>query len=88
MKSCREDLGSIVKDNNTGLKGILVARCEWQHGCVRVTIQPQGLGKDGKPQEMHTTDEQNVTILKPVKKVAKPSGGPHDAPKMYPDQKR
>lgn len=85
MKSCREDLGSIIKDGITGITGVMIARCEWQHGCVRVTIQPQGVDKNKKPFEAHTTDEENCVVVKQVKAAVKPSGGPHDSPKMYPD---
>ena len=45
------DLGVIVKDKVSGLKGYAVARIEYLNGCKRIAIQPQ-LVKDGKPAEM------------------------------------
>ncbi len=41
-------LGSKARDLVTGAEGIVTARTEWLHGCVRVLIEAVGL-KDGKP---------------------------------------
>ena len=43
-------LGQKVRDTITGNEGTVVARTEWLHGCVRVTVQHEG-GKDGCPFE-------------------------------------
>jgi len=55
-------LGDRVKDSITGATGIAVARCEWLHGCIRVSVQPEEL-KDGKPQDLYTVDEPQLEVL-------------------------
>lgn len=88
MISNRKDLGSIVRDKITGIKGVLVARCEWQHGCVRLTMQPMGATSNGEPIAPHTTDEQNVEMVEAIRGASRPSGGPHDTPETYASPKR
>lgn len=66
------NLGDKVKDSVTGFKGIAVARTNWLHGCDRITIQPEGVDKDGKLFETFSFDEPQLIILK-VKKVKKGS---------------
>lgn len=55
-------LGQKVKDSITGLEGIVIARTEWLHGCVRITIQPQEV-KDGKPVDSYNFDEPQAIVL-------------------------
>ena len=55
-------LGQTVKDTITGLIGTAVARTEWMHGCVRITIQPK-VDKDGKVPGNHTCDEPQVEVV-------------------------
>ena len=53
-------LGDKVKDSVTGFKGIAVGRTEYLHGCIRITIQPEGMNKEGKTFECETFDEPQV----------------------------
>lgn len=74
-------LGDEVKDIVTGFQGIAIARCEWLHGCARVTVQPP-IGKDGKVPESGTFDEMAIRIVKYAKvkgdsRIEK-TGGPQD----------
>ncbi len=71
------NLGDKVKDTVTGFTGIAVARTEWLHGCTRISIQPDKLGKDGQPQELQSFDEPQVVLIK-AKKVKRmtDTGGP------------
>ena len=55
-------LGQTVKDTITSLIGTAVARTEWVHGCVRITIQPK-VDKDGKVPDSYTCDEPQVVII-------------------------
>ena len=57
-------LGDRVKDRITGFSGIVVARTEWLFGCVRLSIQPEKLTKDGKSQDSMCVDEPQCKILK------------------------
>lgn len=41
-------LGDRVKDEITGLSGIVIAVTQWLNGCVRMQVQPEKL-KDGIP---------------------------------------
>lgn len=74
-------LGAIVKDTITGLKGTAVARCIWLHGCIRVTMQPHGL-HDGKPLDLITFDEPQLVEVTEAPPVPAPSatGGPRTGP--------
>lgn len=56
------NLGDKVKDTISGAIGIVIARTEWLHGCIRVTIAPQAL-KDGHPADNFTVDEPQVEAL-------------------------
>lgn len=57
-------LGDRVKDKVTGLSGIAVARTEWLYGCIRITVQPEKLGKDGNVPETSTFDEPQLEVVK------------------------
>lgn len=54
--------GDFVKDTITGLTGIVICRAEWQHGCVRMTIQPRE-HKDGKPADPFVIDEAGCELI-------------------------
>ena len=56
-------VGQKVRDTITGLEGIVVARSEYLHGCVRVAIQAQEV-KDGKPVDPYWVDEPQVEVIK------------------------
>ena len=72
------NLGDEVQDTITGFKGIAIARSIWLTGCDRITIQPKGLNKDGKPYESQTFDEGMIKVLKTKKHERKnnKTGGP------------
>lgn len=59
-------LGDLVQDRITGIKGIATAKTTWITGCDRWIVQPQGT-KDNKPHENVVID---VTMLVIVKKQA------------------
>lgn len=56
-------LGSEVKDTITGYKGIVVARSEWLNGCVRVSIQAQGITRDGVPVDPVVVNQEQVQVI-------------------------
>lgn len=79
------ELGDRVKDAVTGLSGIAIARTTWLHGCDRIAVQPEKLGKDGKVQDNATFDEPQLILVKkkviastPVTSPARTRGGPRD----------
>lgn len=77
-------LGSEVKDEMTGLKGIAVGRAEYLYGCATIWVQPKGLN-NGEKKEAVWIDEQRIVVLKPpVIKISKDSsatsGGPQGVP--------
>ena len=57
-------LGDRVKDPITGFTGIVVVVATWLHGCIRVGVQPEKLGKDGKPQEDRHFDQSALVLVK------------------------
>ena len=82
-------LGSEVKDEMTGMKGVAIGRSEYLYGCASIWIQPKGL-VNGEPKKSIWVDEQRVVVLKPpVVKISKDSsatsGGPQSVPsRSYP----
>jgi hypothetical protein len=59
----RINLGDTVRDTISGFTGIVIARCEWLYGCVRISVQPTSLDKDGKVQDHVTFDEQQLVVV-------------------------
>jgi hypothetical protein len=47
MRTKKIELGKLCQDIITGFKGIAICKNEWLNGCVRWTLQPVGLNKDG-----------------------------------------
>lgn len=50
-------LGKKVQAQISGFKGIITARTEYLHNCVRVEVTPEGLDKEDKPREGKWFDE-------------------------------
>jgi hypothetical protein len=61
MKEIR--LGDRVKDQITGVSGIVTAYTYWLFGCERVTIQPEE-AKDGRPAESFCADAAQCRVMK------------------------
>ena len=80
------ELGDKVRDMITGFKGIAVARTTWIEGCDRITIQPEGVNKEGGIYEGQTFDEPLIEVIrkKKRKKVKSETGGPMPNPKSKP----
>ena len=83
------NLGDKVRDTITGQKGIAVARTVWLNGCIRVTVQPQKLTREGKTLDIETFDEVQLEVLElAAPKLVKPAAGPRPAPQRQPDPVR
>lgn len=84
------NLGDKARDTVSGFTGVCVARTEWLNGCWRMTLQPQGLDKDGKPQDTQTFDDFQLEVterrIQPV--GSKETGGPRDEPVRHRDPVR
>lgn len=66
--------GDVVRDQVTGLEGIVTARSQWLHNCNTYRVQPQEL-KDGKPVDSSGFDEPQLDLVKKKpKNVAKSPG--------------
>jgi hypothetical protein len=78
-------LGDKAKDMISGYTGIVVAVTQWLHGCRRLTLQTQGLDKDGKPIECQSFDWSQVELVEstpqPVPVVE--TGGPRPEPRRF-----
>ena len=75
-------LGSIVRDNITGLEGIAIAFVLHLHDCEWILLQPTGL-KDGLPHTARFFDTQRIDILKatdrePREPITKPGNRVRD----------
>lgn len=87
MKETKVNFGDQVSDPITGFKGIVVAITQWMYGCRRITVQPKGLGKEGKVLDCHEFDEPSLKVIKAANvptKVARKraeTGGPRPAAK-------
>jgi hypothetical protein len=70
-------LGVLCRDIVTGFEGIAIARTDWLNGCVRFTLQPQDMTKEGTPKESTSFDvEQLVVVGKGVQIKKQETGGP------------
>jgi hypothetical protein len=67
-------MGKMVKDKISGYEGIVVARTEWLHGCVRLTVQAQELEK-GLPVNNCCFDEPQLEVIGDGISVAVAAGG-------------
>lgn len=82
-------LGAVAQDTISGFEGVVVARTEWLHGCVRLTLQPQAL-HEGQPVEAQSFDEPQLLQMtglpvKKEKKEKKARGGPRPDPVSHRD---
>lgn len=68
------DYGQRVTDDVTGFKGLVTAITQYQHGCLRVCVQPKA-DKEGKIPEAQWIDEPQLTGKRPKK----PHGPQQDA---------
>lgn len=74
-------LGDVARDEVTGFVGMVVAETKWMNGCVRLSLQPQKLDKDGKPLDTQSFDIEQLVLVKATKKPEhKPAGGPMPSP--------
>jgi hypothetical protein len=72
------ELGSKVRDKVTGFEGIAIGETRWLHGCLRYTVQPQALDKDGKQRDVAAFDEPQLIVLQGPEKT-KVQATPHEA---------
>lgn len=87
IKQTPINLGDVVRDRLTGFSGIVVARTEWLYGCLRITVQPEELNKDGGVRDSVTFDEMQVTLILPtaVQPASQTTGGPRPEPARHAD---
>lgn len=64
IKDKLPQLGDKVKDRVTGFEGVVVGRTEWLNGCVRLSVQPEGVDKDKKVFAMEAFDEHQLVVTK------------------------
>ena len=57
-------LGDRVRDPITKFEGIATCITVWLHGCIRMGVQPEELGKDGKAPEARYFDQSQLTVVK------------------------
>lgn len=90
------ELGDIAKDTVTNFKGVVVAETRWLHGCRRLSLQPRGVGADGKLHGQESFDEQQLKLIRKgaVRTTANPRatapvpGGPRPEPQRRPEVRR
>ena len=57
-------LGDTVRHTITKFEGVVVGFTTWLNGCERLSVQPEGLDKDGKPRETSVFDIQELVVTK------------------------
>lgn len=57
------NLGDSVKDEISGVKGVVVAQYSYLYGCHRSVVQPEGM-MDGKPIASSTFDTAQLKLMK------------------------
>ncbi len=72
--------GDVVKDPASGYRGTIIARCEYDNGCIQFQVKSDKL-QDGVPIEIWF-DEQHLAIVKKTKKAetTKKDGGQRNSP--------
>lgn len=73
------ELGLIARDAVTLLKGVIVTRTQYMHGCNRYIVQQQGSTPEGKLKECLNVDEAAIELDQAAKHVPAPkkdTGGP------------
>lgn len=71
------ETGDLVRDRITGFSGIAVAKTVWINGCVRWTVQPTTLTKEGAQKPTECFDDEQVAV---VRKAVVPSYGRQAVP--------
>lgn len=66
-------IGDEVRDGVTGFTGTVVARTEWLNGCIRLTVQPGKLNKEGGVKATETFDIEQLIVTKAGKHAPKPA---------------
>jgi hypothetical protein len=66
------ETGDLVKDRITGFSGVAVAKTVWINGCVRWTVQPTKLTKEGAQKPTECFDEEQMVV---VRKAVVPAYG-------------
>jgi hypothetical protein len=77
----RIKLGDEVKDMISGYRGIAVAVTTWLNGCVRVTIQPEGVTKEGATRAAESFDEEQLQLVKAGKVQPVSNAPPAEVPR-------
>ena len=67
--------GVTVRDQITGLEGVVVARAQWLNGCIRYAIQPVQLD-GGKMMDEVWLDEGRVDVVGSAGQRADGTGSP------------
>lgn len=80
------ELGDWVRDETTGIEGLVTAVTKWTTGCARIALQPP-LDKDGKRRDAEWSDVLICTVIErgrfklPDATATTPSkGGPRPDP--------
>lgn len=70
-------LGDKVKDKITGFAGIITGEHKYLNGCLRMSVQPDKLDKEGKPLDAWIIDVEQLALVKEgVHAEQSPGGGP------------
>jgi len=74
-----------VQDQISGFKGIVCCISTWLNGCVRVTLEPEKLSKDGKALDNGTFDEHQLKVIRRrvMPTPATAPGGPRPEPSRH-----
>lgn len=83
-------LGDVVGDNNTDLRGTVIAMSYDINGCVGYYVQPRELTRDHKVAECQLLWDLDVHIVKPTEKPKKAvtTGGDRPEPKRQEPKSR
>lgn len=73
MTKALAQIGDQVRDKVTGFAGIVVARTEWLNGCIRLTVQPAKLNKEGGVKPTETFDIEQLVVTKAGAHAPKPA---------------
>lgn len=85
MSNWKLELGTEVREKITGFTGVVVCRTEYLTGCNRYSVQSKKLGKEGKPQDWVSFDEDQLLVVgkKKEERKVKTTGGNPDFNPQY-----
>jgi len=64
MRTAKFENGDLLRDNVTGLEGIVMVVAHYSTGCIHYGIQPQKVKEDGNVPDWTWLDESRFSLVR------------------------